>query len=232
MRWSITCQNLWTNFLQIMENNNFTAYQFENYDVKGLKLEINFSNTDFLEIKTHEEINSPIEKIEESFEPLLFGIDMNITNIRNINDLKGKKIILLDGHHRYEYLKRKDIDKFIEIVLISIDDVEILSYPSHLTIGKKEFEEILENHNFLNNATSKFFVSIDDVKFFNKEIKDIYQLYEFKNFCYVNEYISSTVDENQADEKDMVNFTPIKISEIVESDSLFPPKSTWITPRL
>ena len=215
-----------------MKNNNFTAYQFENYDVEGLKLKINFSNTDFIEIKTHEEINSPIENIEESFEPLLFGIDMNITNIKDVNDLKGKKIILLDGHHRYEYLKRKDIDKSIEIVLISTVDVEILSYPSRLTIGKKEFEKILENHNFLNNVSSKFFVSIDDVKFFNKEIEDIYQLYEFKNFCYVNEYISSTVDENQAGEKDMVNFTPIKISEIVDSDSLFPPKSTWITPRL
>ena len=62
-----------------MENNNFTVYQFENYDVEGLKLEINFSNTDFIEIKTHEEINFPIENMEESFEPLLFGIDMNIT---------------------------------------------------------------------------------------------------------------------------------------------------------
>ena len=55
-----------------MENNNFTVYQFENYDVEGLKLEINFSNTDFIEIKTHEEINFPIENMEESFEPLLF----------------------------------------------------------------------------------------------------------------------------------------------------------------
>ena len=184
-----------------MESNIFTAYQFENYDVKGLKLEINFSNTDFIEIKTHEEINSPIENMEESFEPLLFGIDMNITNIKNIDDLKGKKIILLDGHHRYEYLKRKDIDKSIEIVLISTVDVEILSYPSRLTIGKKDFQKILENHNFLNNASSKFFVSIDDVKFFNKEIVDIYQLYEFKNFCYVNEYISSEVDENKANDE-------------------------------
>ena len=215
-----------------MENNNFTTYKFENYDVEGLKLEINFANAEFLEIKPHEEIDTPIENIEESFDPLLFGIDENLKNIRNIDDLKGKKIILLDGHHRYEYLKRKDIDKSIEIVLISTVDVEILSYPSRLTIGKKDFQKILENHNFLNNASSKFFVSIDDVKFFNKEIVDIYQLYEFKNFCYVNEYISSTVDENQAGEKDMVNFTPIKISEIVESDSLFPPKSTWITPRL
>ena len=215
-----------------MENNYFTTYKFENYDVEGLKLEINFANTEFLEIKTHEEIDTPIENIEESFDPLLFGIDENLENIRNIDDLNGKKIILLDGHHRYEYLKRKDIDKSIEIVLISTVDVEILSYPSRLTIGKKDFQKILENHNFLNNASSKFFVSIDDVKFFNKEIVDIYQLYEFKNFCYVNEYISSTVDENQAGEKDMVNFTPIKISEIVESDSLFPPKSTWITPRL
>ena len=215
-----------------MENNNFTVYQFENYDVEGLKLEINFSNTDFIEIKTHEEINSPIEKMEESFEPLLFGIDMNITNIKNINDLKGKKMILLDGHHRYEYLKRNDIDKSIELVLISIDDVEILSYPSRLIIRKKEFEEILENYNFSNNVSSKFFVSVDNVKFFNEEILDIYQLYEFKNFCYVNEYISSAVDENKTNDEIIVNFTPIKVSEILENDSLFPPKSTWITPRL
>ena len=215
-----------------MENNNFTVYQFENYDVEGLKLEINFSNTDFIEIMTHEEINSPIENMEESFEPLLFGIDMNITNIKNINDLKGKKMILLDGHHRYEYLKRNDIDKSIELVLISIDDVEILSYPSRLIITKKEFEEILENYNFSNNVSSKFFVSVDDVKFFNEEILDIYQLYEFKNFCYVNEYISSVVDENKTNDEIIVNFTPIKVSEIVENDSLFPPKSTWITPRL
>ena len=215
-----------------MENNNFTVYQFENYDVEVLKLEINFSNTDFIEIKTHEEIKSPIENMEESFEPLLFGIDMNITNIKNINDLKGKKMILLDGHHRYEYLKRNDIDKSIELVLISIDDVEILSYPSRLIIRKKEFEEILENYNFSNNVSSKFYVSVDDVKFFNEEILDIYQLYEFKNFCYVNEYISSVVDENKTNDEIIVNFTPIKVSEIVENDSLFPPKSTWITPRL
>jgi len=215
-----------------MENKNFTAYQFENYDVEGLKLEINFSNNDFIEIKTHEEINSPIENMEESFEPLLFGIDMNITNIKNLNDLKGKKMILLDGHHRYEYLKRNDIDKSIELVLISIDDVEILSYPSRLLIEKKEFEEILENYNFSNNVSSKFFVSVDNVKFFNEEILDIYQLYEFKNFCYVNEYISSAVDENKTSDEVIVNFTPIKVSEIVERDSLFPPKSTWITPRL
>ena len=215
-----------------MENNNFTVYQFENYDVEGLKFEINFSNTDFIEIMTHEEINSPIENMEESFEPLLFGIDMNITNIKNINDLKGKKMILLDGHHRYEYLKRNDIDKSIELVLISIDDVEILSYPSRLIITKKEFEEILESYNFSNNVSSKFFVSVDDVKFFNEEILDIYQLYEFKNFCYVNEYISSAVDENKTNDEIIVNFTPIKVSEIVENDSLFPPKSTWITPRL
>ena len=215
-----------------MENNNFTVYQFENYDVEGLKLEINFSNTDFIEIMTHEEINSPIENMEESFEPLLFGIDMNITNIKNINDLKGKKMILLDGHHRYEYLKRNDIDKSIELVLISIDNVEILSYPSRLIISKKEFEEILENYNFSNNVSSKFYVSVDDVKFFNEEILDIYQLYEFKNFCYVNEYISSAVDENKTNDEIIVNFTPIEVSEIVESDSLFPPKSTWITPRL
>ena len=157
---------------------------------------------------------------------------MNIKNIKNVNDLIGKKMILLDGHHRYEYLKRNDIEKSIEIVLISIDDVEILSYPTRLKIRKKEFEDILANYNFSNNVSSKFFVSLNDEKFFNEEIEDIYQLYEFKKFCYVNKYISSAVDEHQANDEIIVNFTPIEVSEIVENDSLFPPKSTWITPRL
>tara|TARA_A100001015_G_scaffold247033_1_gene283707 strand:+ start:117 stop:764 length:648 start_codon:yes stop_codon:yes gene_type:complete len=215
-----------------MENNNFTAYQFENYDVEGLKLEINFSNTDFIEIKMHEEINSPIENIEESFEPLLFGIDMNLEIINNINDLKGKKMILLDGHHRYEYLKRNNIDKSVEIVLISTEDVQILSYPSYLLIEQKKFLEILENYNFSNKASSKFFVSLDDIKFFNNEIENIYELYAFKNLCFRNEYISSVNHDNQLNDKIIIHFTPIQVSEIVESDTLFPPKSTWITPRL
>ena len=102
-----------------MENSNFTEYKFENYDVRGLKLEINFSKSDSIKIKAHEEINIPIENdIDESFEPLLFGIDMNLEIINNINDLKGKKMILLDGHHRYEYLKRNNIDKLGKITLV------------------------------------------------------------------------------------------------------------------
>ena len=149
MRWLIICPNLLNNSLQTMVDSNFTNYQFENYDVEGLKLKINFLKHDSIKIKTHERINIPIENnVKESFEPLLFGIDMNLKNIKNINDLNKKKMILLDGHHRYDYLKRNKIDKLIEIVLISIDDVKILSYPSYLTIEKKEFVEILKNYNF------------------------------------------------------------------------------------
>ena len=216
-----------------MENSNFTEYKFENYDVRGLKLEINFSKSDSIKIKAHEEINIPIENdINESFEPLLFGIDMNLEIINNINDLKGKKMILLDGHHRYEYLKRNNIDKSVEIVLISTEDVQILSYPSYLLIEQKKFLEILENYNFSNKASSKFFVSLDDIKFFNNEIENIYELYAFKNLCFRNEYISSVNHDNQLNDKIIIHFTPIQVSEIVDSDTLFPPKSTWITPRL
>ena len=233
MRWLIICPNLLNNSLQTMVDSNFTNYQFENYDVEGLKLKINFLEHDSIKIKTHEKINIPIENnVKESFEPLLFGIDMNLKNIKNINDLNEKKMILLDGHHRYDYLKRNKIDELIEIVLISIHDVKILSYPSYLTIEKKEFVEILKNYNFSNKSSSKFFVSLDEVKFFNSEIKDIYELYEFKNFCYENDFIISAIDENHGDDKITINFTPIKVSEIIENDSLFPPKSTWITPRL
>ena len=48
----------------------------------------------------------------------------------------------------------------------------------------------------------------------------------------IRDSISSAVDENKTNDEIIVNFTPIKVSEIVENDSLFPPKSTWITPRL
>ena len=216
-----------------MKNSNFTEYKFKNYDVRGLKLEINFSKNDSIKIKAHEEINIPIENhIDESFDPLLFGIDMNLEIIKNIDDLKGKKMILLDGHHRYEYLKRNNIDKTVEIILISTDDVKILSYPSYLLIDQKEFVKILENYNFSNKVSSKFFVSLNDIKFFNNEIKNIYELYEFKNLCFRNEYISTVNNENQPNDKTIINFTPVKVSEIVDSDTLFPPKSTWITPRL
>ena len=95
-----------------MENSNFTEYKFENYDVRGLKLEINFSKSDSIKIKAHEEINIPIENdIDESFEPLLFGIDMNLEIINNINDLKGKKMILLDGCLLYTSPSPRDRQK-------------------------------------------------------------------------------------------------------------------------
>ena len=216
-----------------MENNNFIEYKFENYDVKGLKLEINFSKNDSIKIRAHEEINIPIENnIEDSFEPLLLGIDMNLEIIKNINDLKGKNLLLLDGHHRYEYLNRNNIDKSIEIILISTDDVEILSYPSYLIIEQREFREILENNNFSNKITSKFFVSLNDNKFFNNEIEDIYELYAFKNLCLTSGYISPANNENEPKDKTIIHFTPIEVSEILDRDMLFPPKSTWITPRL
>ena len=220
MRWLIICPNLLNNSLQTMVDSNFTNYQFENYNVEGLKLKINFLEHDSIKIKTHEKINIPIENnVKESFEPLLFGIDMNLKNIKNINDLNEKKMILLDGHHRYDYLKRNKIDELIEIVLISIHDVKILSYPSYLTIEKKEFVEILKNYNFSNKSSSKFFVSLDEAKFFNSEIKDIYELYEFKNFCYENDFIISAIDENHGNDKITINFTPIKVSEIIENDN-------------
>ncbi len=57
MRWLIICPNLLNNSLQTMVDSNFTNYQFENYDVEGLKLKINFLKHDSIKTKTHEKIN-------------------------------------------------------------------------------------------------------------------------------------------------------------------------------
>ncbi len=45
-------------------------------------------------------------------------------------------------------------------------------------------------------------------------------------------YVKELIAYNKTNDEIIVNFTPIKVSEIVENDSLFPPKSTWITPSL
>ncbi len=37
---------------------------------------------------------------------------------------------------------------------------------------------------------------------------------------------------SEADENKILNFTPLKLSDFKKENYLFPPKSTWISPRI
>ena len=53
-----------------------------------------------------------------------------------------------------------------------------------------------------------------------------------KKNCLRNNIIKPLPNNQVISNEEIVNFTPITIKDIKNSKDLFPPKSTWITPRL
>ena len=103
---------------------------------------------------------------------------------------------------------------------------------SKINIEKVDFINILESKNFTINSNSKFYLKIDDDIFSSKEILDIYDLYNFKRECFQNGFITPFANDNDLSNENILSFTPIQLSEFYKEKYLFPPKSTWITPRI
>ena len=104
-----------------MKIKNLSSYEFKQYNVVGVKAQINFAKTDNLEINLHEELSNPITEqninLVEEFEPLLFAVDMETTELVNSKELNIDCLTLLDGHHRYDFIIRNIIELPIEVVL-------------------------------------------------------------------------------------------------------------------
>ena len=120
-----------------MKIKNLSSYEFKQYNVVGVKAQINFAKTDNLEINLHEELSNPITEqninLVEEFEPLLFAVDMETTELVNSKELNIDCLTLLDGHHRYDFIIRNIIELPIEVVLISSQDVLSLIHISEPT---------------------------------------------------------------------------------------------------
>ena len=86
-----------------MKIKNLSSYEFKQFNVVGVKAQINFAKTDNLEINLHEELSNPITEqninLVEEFEPLLFAVDMETTELVNSKELNIDCLTLLDGHH-------------------------------------------------------------------------------------------------------------------------------------
>ena len=140
------------------------------------------------------------------------------------------EIFILDGHHRVKYIKDNLIDELFEVVFIDIHSVNIESYNSELRSDQDIFiKKIMDDKDFSKTNLGSFFIEINNIKYFSKKIKNIYELYSYKKELLDNGVISP-IKNNENTDKPIVNFTAIS-SENFNKDIIFPFKSTWITPR-
>ena len=217
--------------------NNFEKYKFNGTEVVGLKTTINLSKDNDIDIVLHEETQDKFEQVRDletvkEFPPLVFSVEIDRDVINNL-DIQNQiqKLILLDGHHRFEHLSLYNYDYPIPVVLVSNQDVKIQSYNSKINVTKEQFIEFLIVNDF-EPSSSKYFLSIQDNNYSNKKINSIYELYDFKRKLINSNLINPIRNDVSGSEDIIVNFTPIKLIEFYRENYLFPPKSTWISPRI
>ena len=219
-----------------MKISKISSYEFKEYNVKGFQAEINFSKKNNLKIILHEELATPIEdqdtKLINEFEPLLFSVDMETLQLLESKELDIDLLTLLDGHHRFDFISRNNIDSPIKVIIVSSEDVNVDSYLSEVNIELEKFKNLLVSKNFTTNSDSDFYLKIDNDIYSSNEISSIYDLYDFKRECFKDGFISPFANDNEIKNENIVSFTPIKLNEFYKENYLFPPKSTWITPRI
>ena len=215
----------------------FKKYIFENSEVSGIMTSINFSRENDLEIILHEETSGRYEQVRDlemvkAFPPLVFSTDVNLDFINFQEATKQiKKLTLLDGHHRFEHLNLYNYDYSVPIVLVSNKDVKVQSYNSKINGDKQSFIEFLISNNF-KPSSSKYFIDIEDCQYSNTEVNNIYELYDFKRKLLKSDLITPTPNDRGDIEDLILNFTPVQLIEFHKENYLFPPKSTWISPRI
>ena len=219
-----------------MKVNKISTYEFKEYNAIGIQSEINFSKKDNLKVILHEELGDPIEdqdiKLINEFEPLIFSVDIDSKELLENEELNIDFLTLLDGHHRYDFISRNNIDSSIKVIIVSSSIVDIDSHLSEIKIEKSKFIEFIESQNFINNSKSKHYLKIGDDIYSSNKIINIYDLYDFKRQCFQKGFISPLANDKELTNKNIISFTPIKLNEFNKENYLFPPKSTWITPRI
>jgi transcriptional regulator of aromatic amino acid metabolism len=90
----------------------------------------------------------------------------------------------------------------------------------------------LEENNFEISNSSKYFLTFDGKQYSNQKIDNIYDLYDFKRKLISEDVIAPAQNDIIQNESTILDFTPIKLSEFYKENYLFPPKSTWISPRI
>ena len=211
-----------------MEIENFTKLNLSNLDVTAFTTKLNILKNSEI-IFPHEETmndNRITDSIINNSVIVLGVIFESFDNNLVIKD----QIFILDGHHRYQFIKDNFIDDLFEVVLVSMSDIKIESYNSELLIVDDIFvNKIKSEKGFSEKNNSKYFISLNNKKYFSAEVSDINELYYYKKQL-LKESIILPIKNNEKTNKSLVKFTPITQKNFCKNH-IFPYKSTWIMPR-
>ena len=211
-----------------MELENFTKLNLSDLDVTAFTTKLNILKNSEI-IFPHEETvndNRITDSIIKNSVIVLGVIFESFDNNLVIKD----QIFILDGHHRYQFIKDNSIDDLFEVVLVSMSDIKIESYNSELLIDDDIFvNKIMSEKGFSVKENSKYYISLNNKKYFSQKIPDINALYFYKKQL-LKESVISPIKNNEKTDKSLVKFTPITQKNFCKNH-IYPYKSTWITPR-
>ena len=211
-----------------MEIDNFTKLNLSNPDVTAYTTKLNILKNSEI-IFPHEETIDDNRITGSIIKNSVIVLGVNFESFDN-NLIINDQIFILDGHHRYQYIKNNSIDDLFEVVLVSMSDIKIESYNSELLIDDDIFvNKIKSEKGFSEKDNSKYFISLNKKKYFSVKISDINELYYYKKQL-LKESVISPIKNNEKTDKSLVKFTPISQKNF-SKNHIFPYKSTWITPR-
>jgi hypothetical protein len=210
-------------------------YIFAKFPVTGYKISLKNFDENIDKIYLHEETLKEVNFNEEieiaSLDPIIATVSPNFLVNEDSKELDINNFYLLDGHHRVEYAKSKNLIQLLNCVLVNYDDVIIKPYDYETNLDLSEFISILNDNNFTESQEGSFNIKISNKIFVNKNIVSYKQLYEFKRLLQ-NKKIINPVLNNQYTSKLIVQFEALEKKELLSMDYLLPPKSTWIEPRI
>ena len=209
---------------------NVEKIEFENNALEAYKTKLNVFrlNNIYPHEETNENSNITYDVVKNS--NLVLGVDFILDD--NKVEIKDE-LFILDGHHRFNFIKDNEIDEDIDVVLIDIRKVSITSYNCQLMVDKDEFtNKIYEDHKFAPNKLQEeltFFISLNRQKYFSKNILNLRDLYKYKKILMQQKMIIPTPN-NLKNNSQIIQFTPLSYQDF-KKDFVFPYKSTWISPR-
>ena len=209
---------------------NVEKIEFENNALEAYKTKLNVFrlNNIYPHEETNENSNITYDVVKNS--NLVLGVDFILDD--NKVEIKDE-LFILDGHHRFNFIKDNKIDEDIDVVLIDIRKVSITSYNCQLMVDKDEFtNKIYEDHKFAPNKLQEeltFFISLNRQKYFSKNILNLRDLYKYKKILMQQKMIIPTPN-NLKNNSQIIQFTPLSYQDF-KKDFVFPYKSTWISPR-
>ena len=218
-----------------MKLTKLEKYIFAKFPVTGYKISLKNFDENIDKIYLHEETLKEVNFNEEieiaSLDPIIATVSPNFLVNEDSKELDINNFYLLDGHHRVEYAKSKNLIPLLNCVLVNYDDVIIKPYDYETNLDLSEFISILNDNNFTESQEGSFNIKISNKIFVNKNIVSYKQLYGFKRLLQ-NKKIINPVLNNQYTSKLIVQFEALEKKELLSMDYLLPPKSTWIEPRI